>query len=37
MLGKRHGKFWLTIVGEMPMASIRQVADAVELAETLPK
>lgn len=37
MVGKRHGKFWLTIVGEVPMASIRQVADSVEFAETLPR
>lgn len=37
MVGKRHGKFWLTIVGEVPMASIRQVADSVEFAETSPR
>lgn len=37
MVGKRHGKFWLTIVGEVPMASIRQVADSVEFAETFPR
>lgn len=37
MVGKRHGKFWLTIVGEVPMASLRQVADSVEFAETFPR
>lgn len=37
MVGKRHGKFWLTIVGEVPMAAIRRVADAIEFAETSPR
>lgn len=37
MVGKRQGNFWLTIVGEVPMASIRQVADSVEFAETFSK
>ena len=37
MVGKRHGKFWLTIVGEAPMAAIRKVADAIEFAETSPR
>lgn len=31
VVGKRHGDFWLTIVGEVPMAAIRQVADSIEL------
>lgn len=31
VVGKRHGGFWLTIVGEVPMSAIRQVADSIEL------
>lgn len=34
MVGKRHGEFWLTIVGEVPMAAIRKVADSIELTAT---
>ncbi|MDF3035549.1 MAG: rseB [Paucimonas sp.] len=30
VLGKRQGDFWLTIVGEVPAAAIRQVANSVE-------
>jgi sigma-E factor negative regulatory protein RseB len=30
IVGKRHGDFWLTIVGEVPAASIRQVANSIE-------
>ncbi len=37
MVGKRHGKFWLTIVGEVPMAAVRRVADSVEIAQTFPR
>jgi len=37
MVGKRHGKFWLTIVGEAPMAAIHKVANAIEFAETSPR
>ncbi len=37
MVGKRHGKFWLTIVGEVPMAAIRRVADSVEFVQTFPR
>ena len=37
MVGKRHGKFWLTIVGDVPMAAIRKVADAIEFADISPK
>ncbi len=37
MVGKRHGKFWLTIVGEIPMVAIRQVADAIEFTEAARK
>ncbi|MDP9108911.1 MAG: MucB/RseB C-terminal domain-containing protein [Pseudomonadota bacterium] len=29
--GKRQGDFWLTIVGEVPAAAIRQVANSIEL------
>ncbi|CAM8644022.1 RseB Negative regulator of sigma E activity [Oxalobacteraceae bacterium] len=36
MLGKRHGKFWLTIVGEVPLATIRQVAESLEFAASDP-
>lgn len=28
--GKRYGDFWLTIVGEVPSAAIRQVANSIE-------
>lgn len=28
--GKRHGDFWLTIVGEVPYVAIKQVANSVE-------
>ena len=28
--GKRQGDFWLTIVGEVPAASIKQVANSIE-------
>lgn len=28
--GKRKGEFWLTIVGEVPAAAIRQVANSIE-------
>lgn len=37
MLGKQHGKFWLTIVGEVPLVSIRQVAESLEFAASDPK
>lgn len=37
MVGKRHGKFWLTIVGEVPMLAVRHVADAIELKEKAHK
>jgi sigma-E factor negative regulatory protein RseB len=30
IVGKRQGDFWLTIVGEVPSASIRQVANSIE-------
>jgi len=30
IIGKRYGDFWLTIVGEVPYAAIRQVADSIE-------
>jgi sigma-E factor negative regulatory protein RseB len=36
MLGKRHGKFWLTIVGEVPLVTIRQVAESLEFAAPGP-
>ncbi len=37
MLGKRHGNFWLTIVGDVPMVAIRQVAGAIEQAHNPPQ
>ena len=30
IIGKRQGDFWLTIVGEVPSAAIRQVANSIE-------
>ena len=30
VVGKRQGEFWLTIVGEVPSAAIRQVANSIE-------
>jgi sigma-E factor negative regulatory protein RseB len=30
ILGKRQGDFWLTIVGEVPAAAIKQVANSIE-------
>jgi sigma-E factor negative regulatory protein RseB len=30
IVGKRQGDFWLTIVGEVPPAAIRQVANSIE-------
>lgn len=30
IVGKRHGDFWLTIVGEVPSAAIRQIANSIE-------
>lgn len=30
IMGKRYGDFWLTIVGEVPSAAIRQVANSIE-------
>ena len=30
IIGKRHGDFWLTIVGEVPAAAIKQVANSIE-------
>ena len=37
MVGKRIGKFWLTIVGEVPMVAIRQVADTLEFSASNSK
>lgn len=30
IVGRRQGDFWLTIVGEVPAAAIKQVADSIE-------
>lgn len=30
IVGKRQGDFWLTIVGEVPAAAVRQVANSIE-------
>ena len=34
VVGKRQGEFWLTIVGEVPSAAIRQVANSIEYKPT---
>lgn len=34
VVGKRLGDFWLTIVGEIPLPAIRQIADSIELHAT---
>lgn len=31
VVGKRMGEFWLTIVGEVPLQTIRQVAESIDL------
>ncbi|MBS0308857.1 MAG: MucB/RseB C-terminal domain-containing protein [Proteobacteria bacterium] len=31
VVGKRQGDFWLTIVGEVPAAAVKQVANSIEL------
>lgn len=31
ILGRRQGDYWLTVVGEVPAAAIRQVANSIEL------
>lgn len=30
IIGRRYGDFWLTIVGEVPAASLRQIANSIE-------
>lgn len=30
IIGKRHGDYWLTVVGEVPSAAIKQVANSIE-------
>lgn len=30
IIGRRQGDFWLTIVGEVPLAAIRQIANSIE-------
>ncbi len=30
IVGKRHGDFWLTIVGEVPAAAVKKVANSIE-------
>jgi sigma-E factor negative regulatory protein RseB len=30
IIGKRQGDFWLTIVGEVPVAAVRQIANSIE-------
>ncbi len=37
MVGKRIGRFWLTIVGEVPMAAVRQIADTLEYSAPVTK
>ncbi|RBA25713.1 MucB/RseB C-terminal domain-containing protein [Herminiimonas fonticola] len=31
IVGKRHGEYWLTVVGEVPASAIKQVANSIEL------
>lgn len=31
IVGRRQGDYWLTVVGEVPAAAIRQVSDSIEL------
>lgn len=31
IVGKRQGEHWLTVVGEVPAAAIKQVANSIEL------
>ncbi len=31
VLGRRQGDHWLTVVGEVPAAAIRQVSNSIEL------
>jgi len=33
IVGKRHGDYWLTVVGEVPGAAIKQVANSIELKD----
>lgn len=30
ILGRRYGEFWITVVGEVPLAAIKQVANSIE-------
>ena len=30
LMGRRHGEFWLTVVGEVPFAAIKQVMNSIE-------
>lgn len=30
IVGKHHGDFWLTVVGEVPAAALKQVANSIE-------
>jgi sigma-E factor negative regulatory protein RseB len=35
-LSRRHGAYWITVLGEAPAAAIRQFADALELKTSTP-
>ena len=37
VVSRRHGEFWLTVVGEAPAASIRQLANSLEFAKSTAK
>lgn len=37
VVSRRHGEFWLTVVGEVPVNSIRQVASSLEFAKSVPR
>jgi len=30
IIGRRQGDYWLTVVGEVPAAAIRQVSNSIE-------
>ena len=30
LMGRRHGEYWLTVVGEVPFAAIKQVLNSIE-------
>lgn len=37
VMSKRHGDFWLTVVGEAPANSIRQLANSLDFNKSMPR